>query len=68
MSSPIAGSVTVMSWSVGEEVDTRIITDLYHVSGDGVASNHIWKLYVTDVLDTKQGEFLLSIHSFELKK
>lgn len=55
LSSPVAGSVTAMSWSSGDRVDTRILTDLYHVSGDGVASNHVWKLYVTDVLDTKQG-------------
>ncbi|XP_046653346.1 uncharacterized protein LOC124344000 [Daphnia pulicaria] len=54
LSSPIAGSVTVISWSVGDEVDTRVLTDLYHVSGDGTASNHVWKLLVTDVLDTKQ--------------
>lgn len=44
-----------MSWSVGDVVDTRILTDLYHVTGDGIASNHVWKLLVTDVLDTKQG-------------
>lgn len=55
LSSPVAGSVTVMSWSVGDVVDTRILTDLYHVTGDGIASNHVWKLLVTDVLDTKQG-------------
>ena len=53
--SPIAGSVTVMSWSLEDQVDTRILTDLYHVSGEGTASNHVWKLYVTDVLDTKAG-------------
>lgn len=48
----------MISWSVGDEIDTRILTDLYHVSGDGTASNHVWKLLVTDVLDTKQGELL----------
>ena len=48
--------MTLMSWSVGDEIDTRVLTDLYHVSGDGTASNHVWKLLVTDVLDTKQGK------------
>lgn len=56
MSTPISGIVTVMSWSVEEQVDTRVLTDLYHVSTDGAASNHVWKLYVTDVLDTKAGK------------
>lgn len=56
LSTPVAGSVTVMSWSVHEDVDTRILTDLYHVAGDGTASNHVWKLLVTDVLDTKAGQ------------
>jgi hypothetical protein len=55
--SPAAGSVTIMSWSVEDQVDVRLVTDLYHVAGDGTASNHIWKLYVTDVLDTKAGKF-----------
>lgn len=55
MSGPIAGSVMITSWSVQDKVDTRILSDLYHISGDGIASNHVWRLYVTDVLDTKQG-------------
>jgi hypothetical protein len=55
LSTPIAGSVTVISWSAEEQVDTRVITDLYHVSNDGAASNHVWSLDVTDVLDSKQG-------------
>jgi len=46
-----------MSWSIGDEIDTRTLTDLYHVATDGTASNHVWKLFVTDVLDTKAGIF-----------
>lgn len=59
LSTPIAGSVTVMSWSIGDEIDTRTLTDLYHVATDGTASNHVWKLFVTDVLDTKAGIIFL---------
>ena len=43
-----------------------MLTDLYHVSGDGTASNHVWKLYVTDVLDTKQGELLFVVINYFL--
>ena len=53
--SPVAGAVTIMTWSDGEQVDTQIVTDLYHVSEDGPSTNHLWKLYVTDVLDSKAG-------------
>ena len=60
---PIAGSVTVTTWRSGEsdQVDTRILTDLYHVGEDSSASsNHVWKIYVTDVLDTWAGASLPS--------
>lgn len=51
--SPIAGTVTIMTWSDGDHTDTKIVTDLYHVVEIGSASRHIWKLYVTDVLDSR---------------
>ena len=53
--SPIAGTVTIMTWSDGDHTDTKIVTDLYHVVEIGSASRHIWKLYVTDVLDSRAG-------------
>ena len=57
-----------MSWSIGDEIDTRTLTDLYHVATDGTASNHVWKLFVTDVLDTKAGIFKETFNSFDFYK
>lgn len=53
--SPVAGSVTIMTWSDGDQTDTRIVTDLYHVFDISSSSRHVWKLFVTDVLDSKAG-------------
>lgn len=58
--SPVAGSVSVLSWSARDSVDVRVLTDLHHISDDSQAdSNHAWKLYITDVLDSKAGTALI---------
>lgn len=64
LATPVAGTVMVMTWQPdaaamadGQRMDARIVTDVYHVSGvgGGLASDHVWKLFVTEVLDSKAG-------------
>lgn len=46
--SPVAGSV----WFTSAGQETKIFTNLVHVTGDKGSSNHRWQLFITDVLDT----------------
>lgn len=48
--SPVAGSIWFTHDSSAEE--TKIFTNLVHVSGDQGSSSHRWQLFITDVLDT----------------
>ena len=40
--------------SKGDAVETKILSDLFHVSGEGLgkSSKHKWTLYITDILDS----------------
>ena len=50
--SPIAGSVWFTSFGSGETVESKIFTNLVHVSGEMKSSSHKWQLFISDVLDT----------------
>ena len=50
--SPVGGSIWFTSLSLGDNVETKIYTNLVHVSGPSKSSSHKWQLFISDVLDT----------------
>ena len=52
--SPVAGSVWffMLENKLTGYVETKIFTNLFHVGENSKSSDHIWDLYITDILDT----------------
>jgi Cu/Zn superoxide dismutase len=52
--SPVAGSVWFMSVdrrAEGAGVETRVLSDMFHVRGKSKSSTHAWRLFITDVFE-----------------
>ena len=51
--SPVAGSVFFHSLSLGDKIETKIFTNLYHVISSS-SSDHPWQIFITDILGTNK--------------
>ena len=49
--SPVAGSIWFTALSKGDAIETKILTNLFHVASTK-SSNHAWQIFITDILDT----------------
>eukprot|EP00095_Tigriopus_kingsejongensis_P007890 snap_masked-scaffold720_size106930-processed-gene-0.10 protein:Tk07890 transcript:snap_masked-scaffold720_size106930-processed-gene-0.10-mRNA-1 annotation:"hypothetical protein L798_15715" len=49
--SPVGGSVWFTTLSLGNALETKIFTNLFHVQGTRSTTNN-WKIYITDALDS----------------
>ncbi len=50
--SPVAGSVWFTSVSRGDAVETKILSNLFHVRESGASTRHGWSLFISDALAT----------------
>ena len=51
---PVAGSVFFHSLSLGEKIETKIFTNLYHVVSDSSSTDHSWQIFITDILGSNK--------------
>ena len=51
--SPVAGSVFFHSLSLGNKIETKIFTNLYHVISSS-SSDHPWQIFITDILGSNK--------------
>jgi len=52
-SAPVAGSVFFHTLSLGDKIETKIFTNLYHVVSS-TSSDHPWQIFITDILGTNK--------------
>ena len=52
--SPVAGKVFLQTLSLGERIETKIFTNLYHVVSAGGSSTHKWQIFITDVIGSNR--------------
>ena len=54
--SPVAGSVWffMLENRLTGSVETKVFTNLFHVGENTKSTDHVWDLYITDILDTTQ--------------
>ena len=51
--SPVAGSVFFHSLDLGDKIETKIFTNLYHVVSSS-STDHPWQLFITDILGSNK--------------
>ena len=52
-SSPVAGSVYFHSLSLGDKIETKIFSNLYHVVAS-TSTDHPWQIFITDILGSNK--------------
>ena len=51
---PVAGSVFFHSLSLGDKIETKIFTNLYHVVSESSSTDHSWQIFITDILGSNK--------------